>query len=132
MGIYIGKEYRLKTWHSWNKDILSAADSFKEIYGCNPNYMAANEYTLSQINFIVSYSNQRSELEENDPEIEDVMLLGIKSKGMVIEFCYNEELKDKQFELFYTDEDFDCDDDDDNENGEEPVDFTPVKCLLEK
>jgi hypothetical protein len=130
MGIYIGKEHKLNKWHDWNKEILSAADDFEEEYGYKPNYLAANEHTLSQINFIVSYSDQRSGLEFDDPDIEEVMLLGIKTKDNTIEFCYNEELKEKEYELFFTDEDFDCDDEDDKDGIEDPLNTSPVKAVL--
>jgi len=90
------KKYIFKTWNDWNHIIAFSVEDFSSHFHLYPNYLLANDYTLSQIDFIASIR----------PNINPKMIgtFTSKEKGYEALFCIENMLLDKEFILVYDDE----------------------------
>lgn len=128
--MHIEKPYKLKTWTDWDYQVCNAVLKFRDETGVTPNALVVNLWTLSQIEFITSNCEEHRNntfmldpvtkkytvpLEKNEPA--NISSFCSEEENFDLTFYFNEEFKDKEFNLFFTDEE---DDDDDEE------DFTPV------
>jgi hypothetical protein len=118
--MYLSKKYKLKEWYSFDDDIfLSGVDFFKK-KGFKPNIIEFNKHTYEQICFLISNSPKREFIENDDGQTEiEISKFAYQEYSKDTTFdclaytlrcCYNENLKDQEFEIIY-DDDADFDDD---------------------
>jgi hypothetical protein len=132
-------EWEFRKWTKWQESISEAVEQYILDYGVYPNAFIANSHTLSQINFLINnIPGGKKEVYRRDEktykkipvdENEEIELAGLENNLYTLRFGYNENVKDKEFMLFYQDHpdlDDDDDDDDENNNDKTPVSPTPV------
>ena len=90
------KKYLFKTWNDWNHAIAFSSEDFYSQFHYYPNYLLANDYTLSQIDFIASI---RPDISPNK-----IGSFSNEEKGYDISFCIENELLNKEFTLVFDDE----------------------------
>ena len=120
--MFVEKSYKLKTWSDWDLQVKEAADQFREELKIAPNGLAATPWTLSQFDFIASISSIRnhsyildSETKEFIPFSKDepveISSFGCPDGEYDIMFYFSEEINDKEFNLFFSDDEDDNADD---------------------
>ena len=108
------KQYKFETWNEWNHIIHFSAKDFFEQFHFYPNYLLANHYTFSQIDFIANIRPDINVYETDESTGKDYLMdkekgIGIgtftdKDCGFEIQFCYDDEMTDEDFNLIYDDE----------------------------
>lgn len=128
------KQYTFETWNGWNDTICHSSQDFFNVFGFYPNILEANRHTFSQIDFICNINKQHTEKIYKADEItgekdyslrkgEEVSIAAFYTDKYQIEFAWDDDLKDKEFVLFYEDES-----DDDDEDT--PVETTPSELTF--
>ena len=117
--MHIEKCYRINLWSEWDDEVGNAVFDFFEEYGMMPNSLVANPWTISQFEFITGISDLRKNTFMYDPKTKEYAIPLGKDEPVEIsrfsahddsfdlEFYFNESFTDKEFALFFTDEDGD-------------------------
>ena len=127
------KQYKFETWNEWDHIIHISAEDFFNQFHFYPNYLLGNQHTFSQIDFIANmrpdmdiYKVEELTGKEYVVEKEKQTGIGIftdKQCGFEIQFCIEEELADKEFNLIY-------DDEPDEDDEDVPIENTPSELAF--
>jgi hypothetical protein len=100
-----------KEWTAWNKNISDAIDNFFASFSYYPDILEANDYTYSQIDFLINeIPGEKQNLRKIDDfsnkepiplQDEYVKISGFDNIKASLEFATDNELKDKEFRLIY-------------------------------
>lgn len=126
---------KFRKWTDWEKSIDEAVEEFTLWYGLYPNVLIANEYTLSQIDFLLNtipeerkntfrldeITNKQIPIEDD----EEINLSILNYPDFSIRFAYNKKYDDKEFALAYIEGLNDNDEDDDDNDDDNPVNPKP-------
>jgi hypothetical protein len=121
------KKYKFETWNNWNDIIHTSSLDFYTQFHFYPNYLLANFHTFSQIDFIANIrpDMKANVIKHNEPvEPDEEIGIGLftdKVCGFELQFCYEDEMSDKEFILIYDDEP------DEDEEDDFPVEVLPVE-----
>lgn len=94
-----------KNWDNWVAEIYSAIGRFEEAYGIVPSYVAANEDTFMQIDFLTNFSSLRNSVKvlgDNNPcKIGEVHITHIQYGNAVIDFVEDSSMANNLFSVEY-------------------------------
>lgn len=122
--MYLQKQYSFDSWSEWGKTIRDSMRDFFDEFKIYPEYLIANSYTFSQIDFVAKHDLDPHMIPEN-PENRNNPVGGIKFSDKEITFGVEERIEDKCFLLLFTDE-LDDEDDDGGDDPENPPVNDPV------
>lgn len=109
------KIYNITKWTKWNSCMSDAIKDFYSTYLQYPNILLANEYTFSQIDFLVNnvigekaFVEKQNEstkvFEPIDTNNDDyIMLKSFENSVCSVDFAVGEDLKDKEITLVFDD-----------------------------
>ena len=113
----IEKTYTIEEgkWTKWNDTLADAIDDFHIVYTLYPNILQANDYTFSQIDFLVNIiPDERQKVVKVD-DVKGTMSIPNKTENIALQsfnYCdladidcaVDNQLTDKEFRLVYDDE----------------------------
>ena len=129
--MFLEKSFKLKLWSEWDDEVAAATEEFTKEYVFSPNGLVANSWTFSQIDFITTISEMREHTFRYNPKTKQYDVPYDKDETVEVSsfacpdgkfdmlFYFDKELKDKEYKLFFSDEE---DDDDDESETPVPID----------
>ena len=113
----IEKLYSIKDgkWTEWSETLADAIDDFHIVYSLYPNILQANDYTFSQLDFLVNITPDERKQVVIEDDITGTISLPGKTENITlksfdycnfadIDFAVDNQLADKEFKLVYDDE----------------------------
>ncbi len=130
------KEYAFDKWTDWEDCVDKACEEFYEEFDLYPNVLTANKHTHSQISFLINnipglkdnvfFIEKQSNLRVPVDNNEEVVVGRYECEDYILEFYFDERIKNKVFFLEYRDDLEDNDDDDEDDGGDDDDVNVPV------